>query len=157
MADKVHEERMALWDRLLQGDVPNAHVLEQVMARLIRSVGDEERDGCVLLLAAVHVYWSSRSSARRTLTAALRYWWSRTGSKARPAEFDHRKLDGAGVLEVMGLHLTWEEALRSVGVRKVDHKALHRVVEQLERAYGEVWQRVLGSKAPTPWTKDGGR
>lgn len=150
MYSKLQDERLALWDRLLMGELLDADALERELGPLIRSLGDEERENCVLLLAAAAVLVRSRSTARHTLAAALRYWWSKTGSKNRPPRFDPRMLKHAGVLEVMGLDLTWEEALRSVGIvkRSVDHKSLHRVVEQLERAYGQVWERLLARAAP---------
>lgn len=148
MADKLREERLGLWDQLLRGMWVNAPATERAFARLIRSVGGEERERAVLVLAAAHVAWKGRKATRRTLIAALRYWWSKSGSKDRPQGFAPRDLDGGGVLEVMGLDLTWEEALRSVGVRKVDHKALHRLQAQLEDAYTGVWERLLGSAPP---------
>lgn len=151
----LREDRLALWDRLIQGELIDQLELNQLVTKFVHAVPVEERIGCALLLAATNIASQESRAMRRNLVAALRYWFSHTGSKIRPPDLDPYGLKDAGLIELMGLYLSWPEAMLSVGGNPDDYTALKRVERKLKEKYEEEWDRVFGSSAPLTFAHGG--
>ena len=148
----AREERLAIWDRLLRGEgVPREEL------RFLQSVGrgipDDEKPGVILLMAAVELMNSGTAAVRRNLIAALRYWFSHTGSKLDKTQIQPEKLREGGLMEFLGLHLTWPEA---AGTMEADasYAALKRIEKKLQEECKRQWENVFGN--PAPWCPAGG-
>jgi len=92
---------------------------------------------------------------RRNLQAALRYWFSHSGTKDRPEPFSAHSLRDTGVGSAVGLHLSWPEAMQSVGANPNDYSALSRVQSLLRARYVDEWEASFES--PVPDDLDGRR
>jgi len=158
MEKSLREDRLALWDRLIRGEAVERAEVERVVATLIPDASHEERVSCILLLAAARIACEGSRAMRRKLTAALRYWFSHTGSKNRPSDLDickareRSKWRNAGLLDFMGLYISWPEAMCSVGGNPKYYTALTELKNNLKRKYIEEWERVFGSQAPSNFT-----
>lgn len=148
----VREDRLTVWDRLLRGEeIPSQEL------RFLQSVGrdipDDEKPGVILLLAAVELMNSGTAAVRRNLTAALRYWFSHTGSKTDKTLISPGRLKEGGLMEFLGLHLTWPEAARTA---KADgsYAALKRIEKKLQEECKRQWESIFGN--PAPWDLAGG-
>jgi len=147
----LREDRLAFWDRLIHGESVEFEELDQLVTKLAHDASDEDRINSVLLLAAAQIARVGRRAMRRNLVAALRYWFSHVGTKDRPSKFDPRKIENCGLIDIMGLYLTWPEALASVLAAKsrtADYTALKRIERCLEEEYMKEWERLFGSSAP---------
>lgn len=144
----LREDRLALWDRLIHGENVAQTELDQLVTKLAHDAPGEDRASCMLLLATANIASQGSRAMRRNLIAALRYWFSHTGSKIRPPDLDPRGLKDVGLIELMGLYLSWPEAMLSAGGNPDDYTALKRVEKKLKEKYEEEWERVFGSSAP---------
>lgn len=144
----LREDRLALWDRLIHGERVELKELDQLVTKLAHDASDEDRVSSVLLLAAAQIARVGRRAMRRNLVAALKYWFSHVGTKDRPSKVDSRKIENCGLIDIMGLYLTWPEASGTV-----DYTALKRIEECLKEKYMKEWERLFGSSAPytTHW------
>lgn len=143
---QFQETRLALWDLLLRGVHVSAEAAQGELFPLTRATFTTDTESSILLLAAVNVISTGSTAVRRNLQAALRYWFSRQGTKHRPHQLNPRKdLEGAGVVQIMGLYLTWREAQESVGGNPSDYTALERITEAIRREYVAQWTRLCGS------------
>lgn len=154
----LRADRLALWDRLIRGEAVEQAEIDQMVTKLAHDTSPEERAGCALLLAAAKIAREGSKAMRRNLTAALRYWFSYSGSKNRPPALNicavkkHSRWKDAGLIDFMGLYISWPEAMCSVGGNPKDYSALNKVKNELERKYVEEWKRVFGSPAPFTFT-----
>jgi len=152
------EDRLALWDRLIRGDVVEQAEIDQMVTTLAHDASPEERASCVLLLAAAKIAREGSKATRRNLTAALRYWFSYSGSKNRPSDLNictdkkRSRWRDAGLIDFMGLYLSWPEAMCSVGGNPRDYSAFSKLKDNLKEKYAEEWERVFGSPAPFTFT-----
>lgn len=143
------EERLVFWDMLLRGE---EIVLEKARALAIKTstdASDEEKAAWALLLAAVEISQAGSLSARCYLRAYLRYYFSQEGTYYRPPDFAPEALDRAGLDEIVGTHLTWEEAVAPCtgkrGGKSVDYSAKQRIEAKLKEACRRWWEALFGS------------
>jgi len=144
----LREDRLSIWDRLIRGEPVSMEECDELVGRLASDACPEEKSACMLLLASVRVSNERSEAMRRNLRAALRYWFSHSGSKDRPEPFDPTVLDGTGLESALGLYLSWPEAMESVGRTTVDYTALNRITELLRTRCAEEWKDRLGSSPP---------
>jgi len=142
------EERLVLWDRLIRGETVSVEECCDVVGRLAADAGHEEKSSCVLLVASARVANERSEAMRNNLRAALKYWFSQSGTKDRPDSFDASELEGQGLESLPGLYLSWPEALEAIGRTKPDYTALTRITERLRTRCAEEWERLLGSAPP---------
>ena len=147
-ADLLREDRLAFWDRLIRGvQVPPAEC-DDLLTQLAVNADPEEQAGCILLLASVGIANEANRAMRRNLRAALKYWFSHTGTKeSREAPGLHDVQEG-GLESVIGLYLSWPEAMESVGGNPNDYSALKRLESLLRARCVEEWERRFGTPAP---------
>lgn len=157
----LQEDRLALWDRLIHGDAVEQAEIDQMVTKLAHDASPEERAACVLLLAVAKIAREGSRAMRRNLTAALRYWFSYSGTKNRPPGLNicndkrRSRWRDAGLIDFMGLYISWSEAMCSVRGNPKDYSAFNKVKNELEKKYVEEWKRVFGS--PAPFTLTHGR
>lgn len=148
----LREDRLIFWDRLIQWEIVELKELDQLITKLAHDASAEEKASSVLLLAAALVARVERRAMRRNLVAALRYWFSHVGTKDRPPQLkeceDFYRLNSGGLLDFMGLYLSWSEAMCSVGANPNDYSALKRLEKRLKQAYEKEWERLFGSSVP---------
>jgi len=154
-SDVTTEERMVLWDRLVRGEEVDAMEIGDLIPRLAHDASDDERSACVLLLASVHVASRERRAMRRNLCAALRYWFSQSGSEDRPDNVDPDSLRNVGLESIVGLRLRWPEAMRSVGANPNDYSALKRIEKRLREQCVIEWERLFNCAPPTELSERG--
>jgi hypothetical protein len=148
-ADLFREDRLSFWDRLIRGVHVPPEECEGLLARLVHDdCPDENRIGCILLLASVGIASDGTKPMRRNLRAALRYWFSHTGTKDRPENLEPRDLLDAGLEDVIGLYLNWPEAMGSVEGNKIDYTAKERIEKQIRARCAKEWKKRFGSSAP---------
>jgi len=148
-ASLLREDRLMIWDRLIRGErIPPAQS-QEIVSRLAHDASSEEKAGSVLLLASVGLANEGSRAMRRNLRAALRYWFSHTGTKDRPEHLNPRDLQDAGLDRVIGLYLNWPEAMKSVGGNGENYSALKQLERQLRARCADEWQRQFGSSAPS--------
>lgn len=153
MQEILREDRLVVWDRLLRSGNVELEEVERLVTKLSRDTTEEEQLGSVLLLAVAKIATVERGATRRNLTAALRYWFSHTGTKDRPLTFVPRGLEDVGLVDLMGLYLTWPEAMRSVGGNPNDYSALKRLEQELREHCAKEWERVFGCSPPSVLTE----
>jgi len=152
------EERLAHWDLLLSAGTFCLADVETLVARSAREETGADRAACVLLLAAARLAHRGQVRGRRNLRAALRYWFSHTGTRDRPDELALDQLKVGGLLDFIGLYLTWPEALATVGVPMtgaINYMALKRAEQQLRKQCAAEWTRLFGSTAPSTLMEGG--
>lgn len=153
MSSQLQEERLPFWDRLTRGQPVSRDEVDRAISRLSHDASDDERTAAVLLLAAVHIANGGSRAMRQYLRAGLLYWFSQAGSTPNHAEHDLRGLKNPGLIEIMGLQLTWPQALRIAGVRVRSaagaYVALRRLQDCLRKQMAEEWTRVFGTVAPS--------
>jgi len=147
-SDLFREDRLSFWDRLIRGEQVPSEECEELVTGLVHDASPEERIGCILLLASVGIASDGTKAMRRNLRAALRYWFSHTGTKDRPENLEPRDLLEAGLEDVIGLYLNWPEAMGSVEGSKVDYTAKERIEKLLRARCAKEWQKRFGSSAP---------
>jgi hypothetical protein len=144
----LREERLELWDDLVRGRPVSKERLRSVLLPVSREVSGNEKLCCALLWAAARISREASPAMRRNLTALLRYWFSQEGVPGQPAGFDRCSLAGAGLGEVMGLGLSWPEAMESVGGNPKDYTALVRVTALLRKECLVAWKEMFGESVP---------
>lgn len=137
-------------DMLLREQEVDLEEVRRLAARTSVDAPEEEKAVWVVLIAAVEIYQTGTQSQRCYILAYLRYQLSRTGPQYRPPEFDPRKLKGAGLDEIIGTWLTWEEASAPCheGSRRgksVDYSALGRTEARLKATCRQWWEKLFGS------------
>jgi len=144
----LREDRLALWDRLLRGEPVRPEDCGQLVSQVSHDASPEERAGSILLLASIRIAEEANRAMRRNLRAALRYWFSHTGTKDRPPKLRLRDLSDAGLERVIGLYLSWPEAMESVGGNPKDYTALKRLESTLRARCANEWRERFGSTPP---------
>lgn len=142
-------ERLEFWDMLLRGAEVNPELLRSLASKAGRDAEEEEKASWVLLLAAAELMSTESLAGRRNLLAYLRYRFSQTAQPFRPKDFDPRRLEGVGLERIVGLKLTWEEALLSVGrvirsTKDIDYSALKRTEAKLKERSRQWWAELFG-------------
>lgn len=148
IAGLLREDRLAVWDRLVRGEHVPSEDVSGFILRLSHDAPPEEKASCVLLLASLRIANEGRRAMRRNLRAALRYWFSHSGSNDRPVKLNPRDLQDAGLERLVGLYLSWPEAMKSVRGNPEDYTALKRVEKQLRAQCAVEWQEQFGSGVP---------
>ena len=144
----LRDERLAFWDRLVRGERIEQAELDALLSKLAHEASDEERAGTVLLCAVARCREEMRPASRWRLQAALWYWFSQTGTPDRPARFALRRLRGAGLADLAGLHLTWPEVMQAQGKNPNDYSPLKRIEKDLMRLVQEQWVALFGTEPP---------
>ena len=147
-ASHLREDRLAIWDRMIRGERIPSEESREIVGRFAHDTSSEERTGLVLQLASVELANEGSKATRTNLRAALRYWFSHTGTKDRSEHLNPRDLLDAGLEDVIGLYLSWPEAMESVGGKGTDYSALKRIERRLRAKCAEEWERQFGSSAP---------
>ncbi len=154
----LRADRLALWDRLIRGEAVEQAEIDQMVTKLAHDTSPEERASCILLLAAAKIAREGSKAMRRNLIAALRYWFSYSGTKIRPPDLSicndkkHSRWKDAGLIDFMGLHISWSEAMCSVGGNPKDYSAFSKIKNTLKNEYKKEWGRVFDSSAPFTFT-----
>jgi len=146
------EERLEVWDLLLREETPARSVLEHLAGAARGQSSDEERLSTAMLVAVAALLGNARRAARRNLMALLRYRFSQLGAKSRPHGLDPRELANPDMLGLMGLHLTWPEAMLSVGGNPADYTALSRTEKAVRAEFLTQWGRIYGTTPPDSLT-----
>jgi len=153
IADLLREDRLSFWDRLIQGEGVKKPEVSSIVEKLAHDAPSEERVGCIVLLAAARISEEGSKTMRRNLIAALRYWFSYSGTKSNSDDLKNllteSKWRDMDLLTCMGLHLSWREAMHSVGGNGDDYTALKRLKDALRDTYSKEWQRTFGSPPPS--------
>jgi len=147
-AAMLREDRLVFWDRLLRGERVDPVECRELMTRLAHEAPPEEKSGCILLVASVCLAREGNRAMQRNLRAALRYWFSHSGTKERPETFDPCELQDGGLETVVGLYLSWPEAMLSVGGNPDDYTAMKRLERRLRAKCVEEWERQFNTPAP---------
>ncbi|MBS3793189.1 hypothetical protein KGY77_11175 [Candidatus Bipolaricaulota bacterium] len=153
------EERLSYWDKLLKGDPLGPQDIEDLFScclPLAKESSHQERVSTVLLFAAAELSRSGTESTKTDLNAVLRYWFSKQGEKIRPKSFDPKELDDPGIDGVVGLGLTWGEAMESVGKSPDNLMALSRIKKQLKEKANNKWEELFDSSPPRAFGSDNG-
>jgi|YelNatPaOPRAMG01_1025707.scaffolds.fasta_scaffold29520_3 hypothetical protein len=154
----MNEERLVYWDLLLRGEEVDLSRLRALAAKTAVEAPEEEKAGWVLLLASVELVQTGSIADQRNLLAYLRYKFSQTDHPKRPKNFHPKDLEGAGLEKIVGIKLTWEEALISVGrtaknEKGVDYSAQKRIEAKLKELSRKWWGELFG---PLPKILEGG-
>jgi len=144
----LREDRLALWDRLVRGEPVALEDCGELVTQVSHDASPEERAGSILLLGSIRIAAEANRATRRNLRAALRYWFSHTGTKDRPPKLLPRSLSDAGLEQLVGLYLSWPEAMESVGGNPKDYTALKRLESALRARCADEWRERFGSTPP---------
>lgn len=145
------EERLDYWDKLLKGDKLGPQDIEDLDScclPLAKESSNRERVSTVLLYAAAELSQSGSEATKTDLDAVLRYWFSKQGEEIRPKSFDPKQLDDPGIDGVVGLSLTWGEAMESVGKSPDNLMALSRIKKKLKKKVNKKWEELFDSSPP---------
>ena len=129
------EERLDYWDKLLRGrglEEVDRETLNSCCLPLAKERSNKERVSTVLLFAAAELARTGTEATKKDLVALLRYWFSKQGKEIRPKNFDPKEIEDPGIDGVVGLGLTWGEAMESVGKNPDNLMALSRIKQKLK-------------------------
>jgi len=151
----LREERLGVWDALVAGHTVSEDRVREAILPAARETSEDEKLCSSLLWAAAKVSRSASPAMRRNLTAVLRYWFSQEGFIEQPPDLAPASLTSAGLDEVMGLGLSWPQAMESVAGNPKDYTALVRVTTLLRKECASAWREMFGTAIPRVFVEGG--
>jgi hypothetical protein len=142
----IGDVRLVFWQRLLQNTPVALDELDAELGVVCRDAPADDRLAFAVLRACASISYSGSEPQRRTLRAALIYWFSRTASKVEAPE--GTLLDPMDLFSIAGTHLAWRDCAVLVGGNPDDYSAYGRIVERLHALAREQWSQLYGTEAP---------
>lgn len=146
----LKEDRLEYWSKLVRGKALTSKDIDHLRSYSLPLAKENtagERISTALLFGAAHLVSKGTSTTKVHLRAALIYWFSSQGEQMRPPGFDPRDFDPEGVEEVIGLDLTWKEAMETVD-KNPNRTAFSRIKDKLRRSSLQEWRNLFDCQPP---------
>ena len=148
---EVREIRMLFWNRILQGNPPEIHEIDEALLPLTRDADIESRLAFTLLRASAEIAKSGTETMQRNLRVALLCWFSGSVAEAYTTMYHRTIPQQPYIHEILNRKMTWHEAASIVGANPNDYTARHRLMKRLKEGCVLHWVRVFGGGTGNPF------
>ena len=148
---EARETRMMFWNRIMQGNPPEVHEVDEALLPFTHDTGIESRLAFTLLRASAEIAKSGTETMKRNLRIALLCWFSGTSTEAKAASAQSKISQQSCIYEIVNRRITWHEAATIFGANPNDYTARQRLMKRLQEECVIHWVRVFGEETGNPF------